>query len=66
MLSQYSSILVAVIYCASLILYYQELPVNPNVKTFWDALYWSCMYVTAVGCSFSAVTVAGKIISVMV
>lgn len=65
MLSQYSSYLLAITYCGSLIFYYQEAPVNPAVKTFWDAIYWALMNVTTVGCYFSAVTVAGKVISVI-
>lgn len=65
MLWQYTSILLALVYCMALIFYYEELNINPNVKTFWDALYWSAMNMTTVGCYFPAVTVAGKIISVI-
>ncbi len=65
LLWQYIAILVSLVYCLALIFYYQEHSVNPDVKTFWDALYWAAMNMTTVGCYFHAVTYAGKIISVI-
>lgn len=65
LLSQYLAILVALVYIMALIFYYEEYTVNPDVHSFWDALYWSSLYVTTVGASFSAVTPVGKIISVI-
>ncbi|MDE7377017.1 MAG: potassium channel family protein [Muribaculaceae bacterium] len=65
LLSQYLAILVALVYILALIFYYEEYTVNPDVHSFWDALYWSSLYVTTVGASFSAVTPVGKIISVI-
>lgn len=65
LMSQYVAILLSLVYIFSLIFYYEEHPVNSNVKTFWDALYWAAMNVTTVGCYFSAVTPIGKIISVI-
>lgn len=65
LLSQYLAILLALVYILALIFYYEEYKTNPNVKSFWDALYWSCLYVVTVGASFSAVTPIGKIISVI-
>lgn len=62
---QYVAILAAAVYILGLIFYYQEFGVNPNVKSFWDALYWSAMNMTTVGCYFAAVTPAGKVISVI-
>jgi len=64
-LSQYVVILVTLIYMLSLIFFYEEFGVNPNVHTYWDALYFSAMNTTTVGCYFSAVTWVGKIISVI-
>lgn len=65
MLCQYISILAALVYCLALVFYYQEHGINPNVKEFWDALYWAAMNMTTVGCYFPAITTVGKIISVI-
>lgn len=64
-LTQYVVILLTLVYISSLIFYYEEHVLNPNVTSYWDALYWACMNVTTVGCYFSAVTVMGKVISVI-
>lgn len=65
MLSQYITILLALVYIMALIFYYQEYGINKYVKSFWDALYWSAMNMTTVGCYFPAVTTVGKVISVI-
>ncbi len=65
LLSQYVAVLAAAVYILALIFYYQEYKVNPDVLSFWDALYWSSMNMTTVGCYFSAITPVGKIISVI-
>lgn len=65
LLSQYVAILAAATYILGLIFYYQEYGINPDVKSFWDALYWAAMNMTTVGCYFAAVTPVGKIISVI-
>lgn len=65
LLAQYLVILLTIVYIASMIFYYEEHPVNPDVNSFWDALYWACMNVTTVGCYFSALTPVGKVISVI-
>ena len=65
LMAQYTAILAALVYCLALIFYYEEYGLNPDVKSFWDALYWSAMNMTTVGCYFSAVTATGKVISVI-
>lgn len=65
LLTQYAAILTAAVYMLAMIFYYEEYHVNPNVKTFWDALYWAALNMTTVGCNFSAVTPPGKVISVI-
>ncbi len=65
LLAQYTVILITLVYILSLMFYFEEHLINPNVKTFWDALYFAAMNVTTVGCYFSAVTTVGKIISVI-
>ena len=61
----YLSIIVLVTYFCSLIFYQRENGVNPEVGTYWTALWWSAMNMTTVGCNISPVTVAGKIIAVI-
>lgn len=60
----YLSILVTVTYFISLIFFVAEKGVNPNVKVYWDALWWACMDMTTVGSNIIAVTPIGKILSV--
>ncbi|MDE6308855.1 MAG: two pore domain potassium channel family protein [Muribaculaceae bacterium] len=64
-LSQYVVILLTLVYILSLIFFYEEYGVNPDVKNYWDSLYFSAMNTTTVGCYFAAVTPVGKIISVI-
>lgn len=65
LLAQYLVILLTIVYIGSMIFYYEEHAVNPDVNSFWDALYWACMNVTTVGCYFSAMTPVGKVISII-
>lgn len=65
LLTQYTAILTTAVYILALLFYYQEYGVNSYVTNFWDALYWSAMNMTTVGCYFPAVTPAGKVISVI-
>lgn len=65
MLSQYAVILTTMVYIGSLIFYYEERPINADVHDYWDALYWACMNVTTIGSSIPALSVAGKVISVI-
>ncbi len=61
----YISIILMVTYFCSLIFFQQEAGVNPDVHGYWTALWWTAMNLTTVGCSISPVTVAGKIIAVL-
>lgn len=61
----YMSILLLCTYFAALIFYERELPVNPYVENYWDAFLWCCLQTTTLGSAVSPVTVAGKIISVV-
>ncbi len=65
LLLSYLSIIVMVTYFCSLIFFQRECGVNPEVKTYWTALWWSAMNMTTVGCNISPVTAAGKIIAVI-
>ena len=61
----YLSIMLLVGYFCSLIFYQREAGVNPEVNTYWTALWWSAMNMSTVGCDISPVTVAGKIVAVV-
>lgn len=61
----YMVILLMITYFCSLIFFAMEQPYNPEVKTYWSALWWSFMNMSTVGCDISPVTVPGKIVAVV-
>lgn len=61
----YLSIMILVGYFCSLIFYQREAGVNPEVNSYWTALWWSAMNMSTVGCNISPVTAAGKIVAVV-
>ena len=61
----YIVIMVMVTYFCSLIFFQEEYGINPQVDTYWTALWWAAMNMTTVGCDVSPVTVAGKIVDVV-
>lgn len=65
LIAQYAVLLLSVIYFSSLIFYYVEKDINSDVNTYWDALYWAFMNMDTVGSYISAVSVIGKILSII-
>lgn len=63
--ASYLVILVSVAYFCSLIFYQREAGVNTDVKTYWTALWWTMMNLSTVGCYINPVTIAGKVIAVV-
>lgn len=61
----YIILLLSTVYFASLTFYLFEFGVNPNVKTYSDALWWAAMDVTTVGSNITAVTGVGRVLSVL-
>lgn len=61
----YVSILVLTTYFAALIFYEREHPVNPYISNYGQAFVWCCLQTTTLGSPVMPVTVAGKIISVI-
>lgn len=57
--------LVATIYFGSLVFYVCEQNVNPLVVTYTDALWWAFMDATTVGSNIIAVTLIGRVLSVL-
>ena len=61
----YLVILVMIVYFCSLIFFQYEQAVNPQVQSYWTALWWAAMNTTTVGCDISPLTVEGRIIAVV-
>lgn len=61
----YLTMLLATVYFSSLIFYVLEQKVNPLVTDYGDAIWWAFMDVTTVGSNISAVTVTGRVLSVV-
>lgn len=61
----YITIMLLVAYFGSLIFYQREYGVNPDVKSYGDALWWTAMNLVTVGCNISPVTVSGKVVAVV-
>ena len=57
--------LISTVYFASLTFFLFEQGVNPEVKSYQDALWWAAMDVTTVGSNIVAVTPVGRILSVL-
>ena len=61
----YICIMIMITYFCSLIFFQREAGVNPDVTGYWTALWWTAMNLTTVGCSISPVTLAGKVVAVI-
>lgn len=59
----YIVIMLMIAYFGSLIFYQREHGINPQVDTYWTALWWTGMNLVTVGSAIQPVTVAGKIIA---
>lgn len=62
----YTIIMFSGVYLGSLGFYVCETNINPGVRTYWDALWWSVMEAITIGCNIEAVTTGGKVLSVIV
>jgi len=61
----YITIVILVAYYCSLIFFQSEYGINPQVHDYSDALWWTAMNLTTVGCDITPVTLSGKIIAVV-
>ena len=61
----YLVILLMIVYFCSIIFYQCEGAVNTQVNTYWTALWWTMTNMSTVGCSVQPVTVAGRIVQVV-
>ncbi|MDE6536272.1 MAG: potassium channel family protein [Muribaculaceae bacterium] len=62
---RYLTIMLMTAYFCSLIFFQREYGVNPEVTSYGDALWFSFMNLVTVGCNISPITVAGKIVAVV-
>lgn len=65
MFKAYILLLVMVLYFSSMMFFVEEHTVNPNVQTYWSALWWAWMCMTTAGSYISEYTVTGKVLSVV-
>jgi len=57
----YIILLFSIIYFLTLIFFVVERGINPDIKTYYDSLWWAAMTVTTLGSTIQPVSVAGKI-----
>lgn len=60
----YIVIALMLVYFGSLIFYQCEQAVNPQVESYWTALWWAAMNMSTVGCYINPMTVEGRVIAV--
>ena len=61
----YLTIVIFIVYYCSLIFFQRESPVNPQVTSYWTSLWWSACNMVTIGNPINPVTVAGKIVEVV-
>ncbi len=61
----YITVLFTTIYFCSIMFYFVEHPINPGVKTYWDAFVWALMNVTTVGSNVFGITKTGQSLAVV-
>lgn len=61
----YIVILLMIVYFCSLIFFQYEQAVNPQVQSYWTALWWAAMNCATVGCNINPITVEGHIVEVV-
>jgi hypothetical protein len=65
MVVAYVTLLIIIVYLSSVVFFVEEHTVNPEVKTYWLALYWAILNLDTVGCEITEYTVVGKVLSVV-
>lgn len=62
----YLSIFISITYIQTLVFFLTESPVNPEVKNYYDVLWWASMTVTTLGSNIIPVTSIGKVSTAIV
>lgn len=63
--ASYVIVLIPIVYMSGLIFYIAEKNINPGIKNFWYAMWWSGMTFTTVGCNINPVTGTGMILGLL-
>lgn len=61
----YIVILLMIVYFCSLIFFQYEQAVNPEVQSYWTALWWAAMNCVTVGSNIIPITIEGRIMEVI-
>lgn len=61
--ASYSSIMLLVLYFASIMFYSREYAVNPAVNTYWSSLWWCSLEMTTIGAPVNPFTPTGKVLA---
>lgn len=61
--ASYLSIMLLVLYFASILFYSREHPVNPGVPTYWSSLWWCSLEMTTIGAPVNPFTPTGKVLA---
>lgn len=61
--ASYLSIMLLVLYFASILFFAREQPVNPGVPTYWSALWWCSLEMTTIGAPVNPFTPTGKVLA---
>lgn len=61
--ASYLSIMLLVLYFASIMFYSQEQPINPGVPTYWSSLWWCALEMTTIGAPVNPFTPTGKVLA---
>lgn len=65
MFTCYLLLLLVILYFSSMMFFVEEHKVNPDVHSYWSALWWAIMTMTTAGCYINEFTTAGRIMSVI-
>lgn len=61
--ASYLSIMLLVLYFASILFYAREQPINPGVPTYWSSLWWCSLEMTTIGAPVNPFTPTGKVLA---
>ena len=61
--ASYLSIMLLVLYFASILFFAREQPVNPGVPTYWSSLWWCSLEMTTIGAPVNPFTPTGKVLA---
>lgn len=65
MFTCYIILLLTIVYFSSMMFYVEEHNVNPDLTSYWQALWWSVMNMTTAGCYINEYTAVGRVLSVI-